>query len=162
MVKNLFLVRHAYAENDSGSDFDRSLTAEGERVARHLGRWLFDNKVDIDKVFSSPARRALMTADLITEPLGVSGVVEEVEGLYEASVRSFLQAVNSTDEALTNVFFVGHNPSITYLAEFISGNGVEGMEPGSMVHIKIQGFEWSGIGEKTGELIKYLSPREIS
>ncbi|MEM9329498.1 MAG: histidine phosphatase family protein [Bacteroidota bacterium] len=162
MVKNLYLVRHAIAENTSGVDFDRRLTAEGERLARHLGRWLDEHKIEMDKVYTSPAARALTTADLITEPRGMSGMVEEVEELYEASVRTFLQTVNRVSESLSHVFFVGHNPTITYLAEFISGNGVDNMEPGSMVHLKIERLEWAHLGEKSGEFVKYLSPGEIS
>jgi len=118
--------------------------------------------VEIDRVDASAAIRAISAADLMTESRGVSGIVEEVEELYEASVRTFLQVINDTNESFESVFFVGHNPTITYLAEFISGNGVDNMEPGSMIHLKVEGIDWGGIGEKTGKLVKYLSPREIS
>lgn len=161
MVKKLYLVRHAEAANSTASDFQRPLTAEGERVARHLGKWVDAEEIVVDQIIASTALRAKTTAELVNESLGKSSIKDDAE-LYEASVRTFLRSVNSISEECANAMMVAHNPAITYLAEYLTGQPVVNMEPGSMVIITFSDFEWSAVGEKTGTLDRYISPREIS
>ena len=160
MVKQLFLVRHAEASNNSSQDISRPLTPEGHRIARHLGNWLAESDWNINKVFSSNAERALDTANAITEALKMSRVNIESE-LYEASVRTFLGIVNQTEDSIDQALFVAHNPAITYLAEYITGEPVPAMEPGSLSIITFAGINWNMVGEKTGSLNRYLSPAEL-
>lgn len=161
MVKKLYLVRHAEAANSTASDFQRPLTAEGERVARHLGKWIDLQALEIDQIIASTALRAKTTAELINESLS-KGNVKDDEELYEASVRTFLRCVNANSEENTNILMVAHNPAITYLAEYLTGSPIVNMEPGGMAIISFSGFDWGEVGEKTGSLDRYVSPREIS
>ena len=161
MVKKLYLVRHAEAANTTASDFQRPLTGEGERVARRLGKWLDEQAFSIDQIYSSTALRAKTTAELINESLGKGSVQQDAE-LYEASVRTFLRAVNAISDEINGAMMVAHNPSITYLAEYLTGSPIANMEPGSMAIITFSDFEWAEAGEKTGSLDRYVSPREIS
>lgn len=161
MVKKLYLVRHAEAANTTASDFQRPLTAEGERVARHLGKWIDRQEFKVDQIISSTALRAKTTAELINESLG-KGNVKHDEELYEASVRTFLRCVNSNTDENDNILMVAHNPSITYLAEYLTGAPVVNMEPGGIAIVTFSGFAWVEVGEKTGTLDRYVSPREIS
>ncbi len=161
MVKKLYLVRHAEAANNTASDFQRPLTAEGERVARHLGKWIDQKEFDIDQIISSTALRATTTAELINESLSKGSIKHDAE-LYEASVRTFLRCVNAISNESLNILMVAHNPAITYLAEYLTGSPIVNMEPGGMAIITFSDFEWEGVGEKTGTLDQYVSPREIS
>lgn len=160
MVNKLYLVRHAQAANSTGSDFQRPLTGEGERVARHLGKWMDQQELSIDLIISSTALRAKSTAAHIDESLGKGSIKEDPE-LYEASVRTFLRAVNGIPAECANVLMVAHNPAITYLAEYLTGSAVVGMEPGSLAMIKLE-VAWEEVGEKSGSLERYVAPGEIS
>ncbi len=63
-----FLVRHAESEDNAGvpgAGFDSPLTERGERQAADLKRW-FAGK-EVDRILSSPYRRALQTAQSIRE-----------------------------------------------------------------------------------------------
>ena len=161
MVKKLYLVRHAKASNSAASDFQRPLTAEGERLARHLGKWIDQQEIVIDLIISSTALRAKTTAELINESLGKSNIKQDQE-LYEASVRTFLRSVNAISDEYGNAMMVAHNPAITYLAEYVTGAPMVGMEPGSMAMITFSELDWAEIGEKTGSLDRYLSPVEFT
>lgn len=161
MVKKLYLVRHAEASNSSPSDFQRLLTPEGERVARHLGKWIDQQQFAIDQIISSTALRAKSTAELIDESLRKGSIKHDAE-LYEASVRTFLRSVNAISSEYANIMMVAHNPAITYLAEYLTGTAIVGMEPGSMAIITLSDCEWAEVGEKTCRLERYVSPREIS
>ncbi len=67
----LFLVRHAQARRDQGSDPD--LTEVGERQAKLVGNRLSDQGIEM--LLCSPLRRALRTAEIISQALGISPVV---------------------------------------------------------------------------------------
>src|SRR5437870_1835986 len=74
----LLLIRHS--EPDPGRDaFDPPLTETGRRLAAATGDWLAGE--DITTVYSSAARRARQTAELIAERIGAP--VVEREGLAE-------------------------------------------------------------------------------
>lgn len=161
MVKKLYLVRHAEASNSTASDFQRPLTAVGERVARHLGKWIDQQEFAIDQIISSTALRAKSTAELIDESLRKENIKHEEE-LYEASVRTFLRVVNAIASENQQVLMVAHNPTITYLVEYLTGSAIVGMEPGSMCILTFSDVEWSEVGEKTLRMDRYISPTEIS
>jgi len=155
MVKKLILLRHGEAANDTARDFDRSLTPTGERTIRHLAIWLEENEFKLDKIFTSTAKRALDTASILSEALSV--ILKKEDELYESSVRTFLQLVNETDEETECCIFVGHNPTITYLAEYLTAQPVN-LEPGGAAIIELEDVNWSQVSEKTGDLAQYLSP----
>ncbi|MES2957129.1 MAG: histidine phosphatase family protein, partial [Pseudomonadota bacterium] len=71
-MKTLLLVRHAQARPEGPSllDRDRPLDDVGKRDAPKMGERLTKRNVKLDLVVSSPALRALTTAQLIAEELG--------------------------------------------------------------------------------------------
>src|SRR5690349_9059421 len=73
----IWFLRHGEAE-DTTPDFERRLTAKGERQARHAGSTLAALGVEIDLCLTSPRVRALDTARLACEALpGVEPATEE-------------------------------------------------------------------------------------
>ena len=117
MVKTLVLVRHGSPEpaSASGSDFDRQLTASGARALRSAYPRTFallGDDVDA-RVWSSPALRALQTADVVADALDASGI-EPHECLYAQNVPAFLDELSSC-EAETLVV-VGHAPFMDQVA----------------------------------------------
>ena len=76
MAGTLWLLRHGDAEpHGARADFDRRLTARGERQSRAAGRALARLGVGFDGVFASPRVRALETARLACAELGLEPVV---------------------------------------------------------------------------------------
>jgi phosphohistidine phosphatase SixA len=66
-VKTLFLIRHAKSSWDDPAlpDKDRPLGDRGRRDAPKMGKRLAKGDVEPDLILSSPARRALKTAEII-------------------------------------------------------------------------------------------------
>src|SRR6184192_1474294 len=64
-MKTLFLIRHAKSSWDDTAlpDKDRPLSDRGRRDAPKMGKRLAKRDVKPDLILSSPARRALTTAD---------------------------------------------------------------------------------------------------
>jgi phosphohistidine phosphatase len=67
----IYLLRHGDAEPGDGDDAARRLTGKGERQAKAAGKALAALGVSVDACLSSPKTRALDTARLAAEPLGV-------------------------------------------------------------------------------------------
>ena len=70
-MKTLFLVRHAKSSRNDAAmpDKDRPLNDRGKRDAPKMGERLAKRDVKPDLILSSPARRALRTAEIIAKKL---------------------------------------------------------------------------------------------
>jgi phosphohistidine phosphatase len=70
-VKTLFLVRHAKSSRDNPTlpDKERPLNDRGRRDATNMDERLAKRDMKPDVILSSPAVRALATADLIAKKL---------------------------------------------------------------------------------------------
>src|SRR6476661_490517 len=67
--RELIIMRHAKTEQSAGSDRARKLTSRGRADARAGGRWLRDNGFAPGLVLTSPAARALATAEIAAAQL---------------------------------------------------------------------------------------------
>jgi len=160
MKKKLYLIRHSYAE-DHGSkrDFERQLTMEGQSTVRALGRHLLQNEFDPSMILCSPAIRTTETAQNLIEELNMSEtaiIFEQV--IYNASVRELLTLVNSLDEANQELVIVGHNPAISYFGEYLTNSGIGGMEPCSIVSIRLDDVKWAEVSQGDGIFLSYYHP----
>jgi len=157
-MKKLFLIRHAQAEkySESDQDIDRKLTSEGMKIASLLGKYLMDEGIKPDVIISSMAQRAQLTAELVASQVGYDlADIKCVEGLYEASVRGFVDLLSQLDDGNNLVFTVGHNPTITYVADYLCDTEVNGMSPGAVIQINFVQDSWSAISKGLGEFINY-------
>lgn len=159
MLRTLLLMRHAQA-GDAQTDFERPLTAIGERDARHVARWLLSAYPGIDHIYASSALRAMTTAKILAEELKISSLSKE-DNLYEASVRTMLQLVNSVEDDHQIIVVVGHNPAISYLADYLTTKALPGLEAGSVAVIEFEDLSWSEISQSSGIFSTYQSPGDL-
>jgi len=155
------LIRHAEAEErEKGEkDIDRGLTSEGIQNATRTGYFFQQNGIQPDILISSPARRTRATAILIAEQMKYeTNQIHFNDDLYEASVRNLMQAINNLKSSWSNVFIVGHNPSITYIAEYLTNSESGSVAPGGFVKIQFSFDDWAKVSEATGDLIEVKDP----
>jgi phosphohistidine phosphatase len=143
----LWLLRHGDAEpHGLGSDFDRRLTARGERQAVAAGRALAALEVSFAQVFTSPRVRARDTALLACAQLGaVATVHEPLGGGFDQ--RDAAELLAGTQDAGA-VMFVGHEPDFSALVAAFTSARIE-LKKGGLAAVR------------GGELIALLRPREI-
>jgi len=157
-MKKLFLIRHAQAEkfSESSKDIDRKLTSEGMKIASLLGKYLKDEGIKPDVIICSTAQRAQLTAELIASQVEYElDDIQCVDDLYEASVREFVGFLNQLGNVHKVVFIIGHNPAVTYAADYLCDGEVSGMSPGAVVQINFDTESWSGLSKGLGEYINY-------
>jgi phosphohistidine phosphatase len=161
MPKYLFLLRHAEtAEKQSGqTDKERELTSKGLKEAMLIGIYLQKSNTAFDTIISSTATRTRSTTQIVSDAMRASAdkIIYE-DQLYEASLRTFLALINKLDDDLNTVMFVGHNPTISYLAEFLASAPIGDMATGGLVTIKFDMASWSKVAKSSGELVRYVAP----
>jgi phosphohistidine phosphatase len=164
MVKNLYLIRHGEAEEPSAGlkDLERQLTAKGLQDASKVGMYLKQKEFHPDLMLHSIAKRTTETMQRINEQLGVNqDHVEASEDVYEASARIMLKVISEIPAEMRSAIIICHNPSITYISEYITGSEIGYVEPAGIVHIQIPFSSWSEVSEKNCDLIEYIRPEEI-
>jgi phosphohistidine phosphatase len=112
---DLILWRHAEAKDSEGAeaDADRDLTSRGKRHAEQVAEWLRTQPLRNVAVLSSPARRALQTA----QALGLPVKVKTQLGVG-ASAADLLGAIGWPDHGGA-VIVVGHQPTLGRLASLL-------------------------------------------
>lgn len=163
MVRKLFLIRHAEAEpsSNASNDFERRLTASGLRNAYMVGQYLKQENIKPDAVLSSCATRAKLTAETIANQLGFDlEKIQHHEGIFEASVRELLGIVHQLYTEKSTVFLVGHNPAITFLADYLGDAALADIKPGGVVQINFRLENWTMLDKGIGEFINYYDQVE--
>jgi phosphohistidine phosphatase len=161
MIKDLYLLRHARASEKMSdqNDRDRLLNSIGLQNATRMGMNFTQKNIQFDIILTSPAFRAATTASLIAEQIKYdTGRVHENDEIYEASVRTLLRVVTQLKEEWKSVLIVGHNPSITYLAEYLTKHDIGDMTTCGVTHIKFDDSKWEEVSEGTGTFVSYEYP----
>jgi phosphohistidine phosphatase len=161
MPKHLYLLRHAQSADKqiSEADKERELTPQGSRESLLIGSYLLKNKISLDAIFTSAANRAKRSAELIADAIktDIDKIILHDE-LFQASPRTFLDVINQFDNSLNHVMCVGHNPTITYVAEYITKAEIGDIVPGGMAIIQFNFNSWSEVSGGNGELVNYIYP----
>lgn len=162
-MKQLWLVRHAKSSWDSAdlSDFERPLNERGKKAAPEMGRRLAKRKLKLDRIVTSPARRAFDTAFAIADALDFPVHLLAVEPrIYEASVKTLLDVVATQPEDCERVMLVGHNPGFSELADRLSPDGMDELPTCAVVALKFQVKHWREVARKRADSVYYDYPKK--
>jgi phosphohistidine phosphatase len=165
MTKLLYLLRHGQsAEKQQGqTDRDRELTPQGVKESFQIGAFLHREKIFPDAIYCSVAERARMSAQLIADTIKLDlGKLIPDEELFQASVRTFMEFVQRLDNAYKSVLCVGHNPAISYLAEYLSKAEIGEMPTGGLVVLKFSLSHWEDVNEGTAEFVQLVTPSMLT
>lgn len=164
MERFLYLMRHAQsADKQPGqTDKERELTVQGLRDSIKIGAWLYNEKINPDAIVSSTAVRAKSTAGLLVDTMKLMPEILRLnDELFDASVRTFLQEITQLEDTLNRVLCVGHNPAVSYLAEYLTKAEIGDLPPGGLVIIQFDILLWQKIGEGSGKFVKLITPETL-
>lgn len=158
MTKQLYLIRHAKSswKNPNLPDFERPLNKRGERDAPLMGERLYKQKIKPDLILSSPAKRAVRTAQIIADKISypLDNIVKD-ERIYEAGTTRLFEIIKEIDHQIQLLFLVGHNPGLTLLAKALTHFSYENIPTCGVVGISFETNGWSEITCGTG-MIKFF------
>ena len=161
-MKTLFLVRHAKSNKDDPdlADVDRPLAERGRKQAPEMGKRLAKRHAKPDRLLSSPALRALATAQAIADEIGYARADIAVDDrLYASSANRLLVVIRELDDALDSAMLFGHNPEFTELAHRLSSDIVD-MPTCAVAEFRFDTAKWSDVGKVRPDRATLDRPRE--
>jgi phosphohistidine phosphatase len=170
VVIHVWLLRHAKSSWDEPEldDRDRPLSRRGERGADRVGTYLASERFHPALVLCSPAARTRQTLARVLSPLGVDPEILFEPSLYASTASDLLDRLRAVPDAVSPLLLVGHNPAIQEVALALAGRGdaidevARKFPTGAVAEIAFGADSWRDIGEGSGELVRFVRPRELA
>lgn len=162
-MKRLYLARHAKSSWDEGwlDDVERPLNVRGKQDAPIMGGLLRKMGVKPDVIVTSPAARASATARIVARELGYP--LEKMryrERLYEGVSRDYVDTIASLDPEYDSAMIFGHNPTITTIANMLTGSSIVNIPTSGVVGIEFDTDSWIRASEERGTLLFFEYPKK--
>lgn len=127
-----------------------------------MGKRLAQRNYKADFIISSPAVRAITTAEIIAEEIGVekSGILHE-PAIYEVGLGSLVNVVTGIDDKYRCVVLVGHNPGLTNLCNYLSDTGIDNLPTCGMAQIEFDADTWKAVTMYGGKLVSFDYPKKV-
>ena len=128
-----------------------------------MGKRLAERQSYADLVVSSPAARALATAEAIVEEIEYPWTEIGVdERLYGANGFDWLEVVQGFDDAWDRVICVGHNPGLTELANYLSPYWIDNVPTCGVVELTFDTEWWALIGHVRPAEVHFDYPKKAN
>lgn len=160
-MKNLFLLRHAKSswKDTLIDDFERPLTKRGKRDATQMAHNFSEKGFKVDLIISSSAKRTLDTAKIFADIINYKSDILFKDLLYEASNQKILELINQLPEKCKSIIIVCHNPGITNIVSYLSGQYIENVPTTGMVGL-LSASNWKDFNENSCSLIFFDYPKK--
>lgn len=167
MTHELLLLRHAKSDwSVEMDDFSRPLKKRGRRAAKQIGRWLREQDLIPDAILSSPATRALATAQRVCKQLDIdkSAIICDPR-IYEADASTLLTVLRTTCRE-RRVLLVGHNPGLENLLEKLITHSIplsikgKCLPTAALAQLVFEG-DWTTLAEGGAKLITLIRPDSL-
>lgn len=162
-MKTLLVLRHAKSswKNALLDDFDRPLNERGLHDAPRMGALILTLHLTPSIILSSPAVRALATAEQIAESCHYKGEILLRPDFYLAGAPVYLAALSELDDSYDSVMIVGHNPGLEELVTALTGVE-ERLPTAALAKVSLPIGHWSDLTARLrGELVHTWRPKEL-
>ena len=162
MSKRLILIRHAQSDDFAqSSDFERPLSARGQRDAAHMRDWFHAHGYHPQSALVSAAKRTAETYDLLQLencPAFFS------KTLYLAPAATLLTALKKATGS--TVLMIGHNFGISDLANRLRKERSDNPEfkafpPGAIWVADLPIEEWRALTWGAATSVNFASPQDV-
>jgi phosphohistidine phosphatase len=161
MPRTLYLLRHADSleKKTNQIDKDRELSPRGIQQCRLVGECFRERNLKADLICSSSAVRTRSTSELLAAHIGIAKQqIHYTDRLYEASLNHFREVVSQLDDAYSGVVCVGHNPGISYFAEYLCESNIGSMSTGGLAILNFDISTWHQIPDARATSFIYIDP----
>lgn len=158
-TKTLFLLRHAKAITGSIDlpDQDRPLSDSGLKDANKLSNKLHKKDAHFDLIVTSPAIRAITTAQIIVNHLNMKGSNFLIDPLlYGADSTTLLEYISRASKKYDELMIVGHNPGLLDLATHFAGESVA-MPTCSLMRVSFGFKDWAKVLTEKSNKFTFLN-----
>ena len=163
-MKTLFIVRHGEAVTRELDipDYGRPLADRGIFDSHITAQHLRNTGVKVSLIVSSPAPRALQTANLFAQYLNYSkNKIRKRKAIYEQTENALIRIIHSVDNAHKSLMLVGHNPSFTELARFLVETFDQDIPTSGTVGVDLPIDSWKDVTQGIGKLKLFEYPMDL-
>jgi phosphohistidine phosphatase len=163
-MKTLYLIRHAKSswDNPGLRDFSRPLNERGLVEAPKMARLLMETGAKPDLLVSSPAKRAITTAQFFAATFNIADeVIVRNDDIYEADPKDILRIVSELPDTAQTILLFGHNNTLTDVANFFSDDYIENVPTCGIVRIESKSARWSELYEGNSKVTACFFPKEV-
>lgn len=159
-MKTLILVRHAKSDKTDPAvrDFDRPLGQNGERDALVMAERVAALGLRVNMLISSPAVRALSTAEAFAEKLSLP--VKPDGRIYEAGVKQLLAVVHGIDDRHSTAVLIGHNPGLSEFLRYLTDENFADLPTSGVAVIDLPLKSWRHTFDGKGILKNSITPND--
>ncbi len=169
MSRTLILLRHGKSDwSTDEDDFDRPLKKRGKNASSLVGGWLSANTRVPDFVITSPAKRAMQTAEIACEAMGINKEdIYSRKHIYLATPEELLYVLEDCPEQAQCVLLVGHNPGLEELLYYLVNGSLTIPEDGKIMTTATLAIlempdTWKHLQSGSAKLELLTRPRDLS
>lgn len=161
-MRRITIVRHAKSswDNPSLQDNQRPLNKRGRNSAPMMGERLAARGMNPDLFVSSPADRAIETAEAIADKVGYpTDSIFHDSRLYHASVNDWFSVIYTLPEDARHVICFGHNPGLTHLYNIFSPEPTSNIPTCGIFDLNFDVDDWKEVTRTKPDFISYEYPK---
>jgi len=161
-VQRLYLIRHAKSSwsDLELDDFSRPLNKRGKEDCVEMATRLARLGIGPGLIAASPARRAKKTAKCIARGIGFNkNAICYYPDLYLGSLSYHLQLIEELFSKTNILFLVGHNNTITDLAEHLTGRSLGNVPTCGIVAVEYSGADGFTPAVGAGKILFFDFPK---
>nr|MDD3720328.1 histidine phosphatase family protein [Candidatus Gracilibacteria bacterium] len=163
-MKRLIIVRHAKSgfKNTNMIDFERPLSDKGIEEIKFISKILKKLELKTDLILCSSAVRTRETLEGLWEELdGENEKVVYDKGIYDYHMSEtldyYLDLISKVNDKNNVLVIIGHNPFVSRLTGFLSGNENLGMGTLGVAIIDFDIEKWKEVREIKGILDLFIN-----
>ena len=162
-MPELLIMRHAKSDWGAGlsSDRERPLAPRGTKAAKWIGKFLTRIGAVPDLILSSPAVRAMTTAELANKSGRWNAPMEIVTPFYGGGWTDVVEGILAAGAGAERILVTGHEPTWSDLVSVLTGGSSVAMPTAAVACIALPGQGWSRLGPGCAELQWHVNPRML-
>ena len=161
-MRNILFIRHAKSswEDLRLKDWERPLNSRGKKDAPKMADFMLEKVSGLDRIYPSIARRTQQTGRYFQQTFQVP---EEyfipVQSLYLEGMEMYLQQLWGLEEEVNNVALIGHNPTITHIANSVQPGLTDNVPTCGVIWVETDIDDWSDFDFQRVQLRGYYYPK---
>ncbi|HUW05861.1 MAG TPA: histidine phosphatase family protein [Williamwhitmania sp.] len=162
-MKQLILVRHGKASvsEEAFEDVDRPLKLRGIKDSLAIAKTLKEKNITPTQIISSHAARACHTATIFAEclhyPLESLSLTSK---LYSANLKDILDLIHQTEDKISVLLLVGHNPTFTYATNEFLKDPIYDLPTAGVAILNFSAEGWQSISRKSLSSSEFVFPKK--
>ena len=161
-MKTLYIVRHAKSSWDTPglADHQRTLLEKGRKRTQYICNYLINAGVKPDLILSSHAIRAAETAKIIAEAINYP--IDDIlvtDKIYHSDTDDLFDLLFALDNDVESVMLVGHNPTLTYMANHFLDEKLENLPTSGVVCVEFETDKWEELFSASYKTKFVITPR---